>query len=244
LLGAGALAVAVPIGAPPIAAGAIGRFPAIVRAAGRPRCPADLADELASTERADEVVTVESAPGADLARVVAWRRLGRCFVGAGGPWPAFIGSAGISSHHVEGDGTTPAGAYAIGPVMYGIDPDPGVAYPYHRLVCGDWWDEDSTSAQYNTFEHVPCGVRPTFGGASEPLWTEAPWYDFLAVIEYNTDPVVPGRGSGIFIHVSNGTPTTGCVALPEAELLELLRWLRPAARPLVVIGTAAEIEHY
>ena len=34
------------------------------------------------------------------------------------------------------------------------------------------------------------------------------------MIAYNTDPVVPGRGSGIFFHVSTGRPTLGCVSLP------------------------------
>jgi len=31
------------------------------------------------------------------------------------------------------------------------------------------------------------------------------------------------------------------VSLPPADLLSLLRWLRPSARPLIVIGTSREI---
>ena len=58
------------------------------------------------------------------------------------------------------------------------------------------------------------------------------------MIEYNAQPVVPGRGSAIFLHVSTGHPTVGCVSLPESELLRLLRWLRPAARPAIILGTA------
>jgi L,D-peptidoglycan transpeptidase YkuD (ErfK/YbiS/YcfS/YnhG family) len=42
-----------------------------------------------------------------------------------------LGRNGLSDHHVEGDGTTPTGAYGLGPVIYGLAPDPGVRYPYH-----------------------------------------------------------------------------------------------------------------
>lgn len=61
------------------------------------------------------------------------------------------------------------------------------------------------------------------------------------MIAYNTDPVVPGRGSGIFVHASTGRPTLGCVSLPLPQLLTLLRWLRPAQRPLIVMGTRRTI---
>src|SRR5437763_15204075 len=30
---------------------------------------------------------------------------------------------------------------------------------YHRIVCGDWWVEDSRSPWYNRFHHVPCGSK-------------------------------------------------------------------------------------
>jgi L,D-peptidoglycan transpeptidase YkuD (ErfK/YbiS/YcfS/YnhG family) len=66
-------------------------------------------------------------------------------------------------------------------------------------------------------------------------------YRHLAVIAYNTKPIVPGRGSGIFLHASTGRPTLGCVSLPLPQLLRLLRWLRPASSPLIVIGTRQQI---
>jgi L,D-peptidoglycan transpeptidase YkuD (ErfK/YbiS/YcfS/YnhG family) len=69
-------------------------------------------------------------------------------------------------------------------------------------------------------------------------------YRYLAVIDYNTHPIVPGRGSGIFLHVSHGNPTLGCVSLPLTQLLELLRWFAPAEKPLVVIGTRATIRKF
>jgi L,D-peptidoglycan transpeptidase YkuD (ErfK/YbiS/YcfS/YnhG family) len=224
--------------------------PAEARRAGgvpgaRRGCPANLADELARTGAASELITVEAAAYATTyATLERWRRSGSCFVAAGGPWPARVGRNGLSDHHREGDGTTPTGAYGIGPVMYGIDPNPGVHYPYHLLVCGDWWDEDPTTPQYNLFVHVPCGKAPPFGGGSEALWTEAPAYDHFAVVEYNSAPIVPGRGSAIFLHVDGGSPTDGCISLAASELGTTLVWLRPADHPTIVIGTAAEIRRF
>src|SRR5260370_1212639 len=77
------------------------------------------------------------------------------------------------------------------------------------------------------------GAHPPFGGDSEALWRISPQYRYFAVLEYNAHPVVPGRGSAIFLHVSTGRGTAGCVSLPETELLRLLRWLRPAAAPVI-----------
>ena len=113
-----------------------------------------------------------------------------------GPWRARVGYNGLSAHHREGDGTTPTGTYRLGPVVYGLDPDPGLAFRYHRLACGDWWDEDSGSATYNSFRHVRCGAGPPFGGDSEALWRVTVAYRLFAFIEYNvaTYPFAGERG--------------------------------------------------
>src|SRR3954466_6650049 len=99
-----------------------------------------------------------------------------------GPWRARVGRNGVSARHREGDGTTPAGRFGFGPVVYGLDSDPGVHLRYHRLVCGDWWDEDPRSPSYNRFRHVGCGSAPPFRGGSEPGWGAPP-------------PVARGRGA-------------------------------------------------
>jgi L,D-peptidoglycan transpeptidase YkuD (ErfK/YbiS/YcfS/YnhG family) len=152
-----------------------------------------------------------------------------------GPWRARVGRNGLSAHHREGDGTTPTGTYGIGPVVYGLDPDPGLQLRYHRLVCGDWWDEDSRSPTYNTVRHVPCGSSPPFGGGSEALWRITPAYRLFALIQYNVAPVVAGRGSAIFLHVDTGRATNGCVSLPLGELRSLVRRLRAGATISVTV---------
>ena len=40
---------------------------------------------------------------------------------------------------------------------------------------------------------------------------------------------VPGLGSAIFLHVDDGSATSGCVSVPRASLLRLLRWEKGAA---------------
>jgi L,D-peptidoglycan transpeptidase YkuD (ErfK/YbiS/YcfS/YnhG family) len=209
---------------------------------GSEACPDNLAEELANTGSATQLMTVD-APGygSTTATFTAWQLESGCWEPAFGPWTANVGTTGVSDHKQEGDGSTPTGAYGIGSTMYGVSANPGVSYEYHQLVCGDWWDEDPSSANYNTFQHVACGTSPPFGGNSEALWTTVPAYDYFAVIDYNVNPVVPGAGSAIFLHVSTGDPTQGCVSLPEADLVSVLDWLSPAADPMIVIGTDAEI---
>ena len=128
--------------------------------------------------------------------------------------------------------------------MFGLAPNPGVRYRYHRVVCGDWWVEDPRSPSYNRFRHVRCGAKPPFRITSEDMSKSPTAYRHLAVIDYNTHPIVPGRGSGIFLHVSHGNPTLGCVSLALPQLLKVLRWFDPAKSPLIVIGTRATIRKF
>jgi L,D-peptidoglycan transpeptidase YkuD (ErfK/YbiS/YcfS/YnhG family) len=194
---------------------------ATLLAAGALLCPAPAG--------VHQLVTVQAPPGATTGVLALWTRSGRCLRRVAGPWRAELGATGLSAHKREGDGATPTGTYRFGSTMYGIAADPGVTFAYHRLTCGDWWDEDPRSPAYNHFVHVACGAAPSFGGDSEALWRISPQYRYLAVVDYNARPAVPGRGSAIFLHVSTGRPTAGCISLPEAELVRTLRWLRPGA---------------
>ncbi len=160
-------------------------------------------------------------------------------------WQSEIGSGEFRDIRREGDHATPTGVYPFGVTMYGNEPIPGGLHdPYHRFVCGDWWDEDPYSAQYNRFVHVPCNSTPPFAAWSEALWTETRAYPYLAVIDYNEHPTTSGPdapGSGIFLHAWMGEPTEGCVALPIPRLLRVLRWLQPADHPVMELGTDAEV---
>lgn len=228
-----------------LAAGAAALAAASTAPASPAACPG-LANRLADTHGATQLVTVVGdAHRRTHASLELWQRSGDgCWRRSGGPWTARVGRGGLSDRKREGDGATPTGAYRLGTTVYGVAPDPGLHLAYRRLACGDWWDEDPASPTYNTFQHVACGARPRFGGGSEALWRQTRAYRHFAVIEVNADPVVPGRGSAIFLHADVGGPTNGCVSLPAPRLLALLRWLRVSARPLIAIGAADEIRRF
>jgi L,D-peptidoglycan transpeptidase YkuD (ErfK/YbiS/YcfS/YnhG family) len=203
-------------------------------------CPPTLPNRL-ETGSATQLVTVIARSRASTQGTLRlWRRRTGCWRALGGPWSAWLGQRGTSPAKREGDRRTPAGVFVFSRVMYGIAPDPGVRVPYRRLVCGDWWVEDPASPYYNQFRHVRCGSMPPFRVKSEDMSRSPTAYRHLAVIAYNTNPVVPGRGSGIFLHASTGRPTLGCVSLPLPRLITTLRWLRPSAAR-IAIGTAADL---
>jgi L,D-peptidoglycan transpeptidase YkuD (ErfK/YbiS/YcfS/YnhG family) len=150
-----------------------------------------------------------------------------------GAMPARVGVSGLSrpTRRHSGDGTTPIGNYGF---VYGFGSrsDPGVTgFTWRHLGPGDCWA--GTPRKYNRWVHrTPCNP------ADENLWAHARVaYRYAAVIDFNYRKPVYGRGSGIFLHVQTGGPTAGCVSLREADLLPVLRWMRPGAR--IVIGPAS-----
>ncbi len=205
-----------------------------------------LVNQLATTNGAQQVIVVD-APNASstTATLSTYENDGQGWYQVFAPMAAVTGSGGWqpAASRVEGDGATPEGIYSFGATMYGTQANPGVQYAYHQLVCGDWWDEDSASPTYNTFQHVACGSTPAFAGQSEALWTEGNAYPSMAVINFNTPPTGPS-GSGIFLHADIGEPTAGCVSLAYANLVEVLRWLQPADHPVIVMGPDAVVRSF
>ena len=219
------------------------RAPAAATSTG---CASNLASSISNTYSAHQLVTVESSGyGTDVATVTLWQKSGTCWQLASGPWSGFIGYNGMTDDKREGDGKTPTGIYGFGPVIYGNAANPGVHETYQPLDCGDWWDEDSSSPTYNTFQDLSCGdTNPPFAnGSSEKLWEETTAYPSFAVIDYNTARV-PGKGSAIFLHASLGHGTAGCVSVPLSDLDWFLRWMQPSQDPLIVMGPASEITRF
>ena len=179
-----------------------------------------------------QLITVTAASrGSSYATFRAYRVTGTKRVLVFGPWTARVGYHGIAppGRKREGDGRTPSGSYGFS-FFFGVDPDPGGAFPYRRAYPYDYWDDDPRSSRYNEWVDA-CKACP--GRYPEPLHN-VPAYDYAAVIAYNTART-PVLGSAIFLHAGTGGPTAGCVSLPVAQLLRVLRWLRPADRPVITI---------
>jgi L,D-peptidoglycan transpeptidase YkuD (ErfK/YbiS/YcfS/YnhG family) len=149
------------------------------------------------------------------------------------PVIAFVGESGVGPTR-EGLGRTPDGVFTL-TQAFGNKPSNGTRLPYFRAGVDDWWDENPTSRLYN--RHVKSSVSP--GGDSENLYDAGHAYAHAVIINYNTDPVVKGAGSGFFLHVSYGAPTEGCVAIAENALNKVMRWLIPADHPVMSIGVGA-----
>jgi len=185
------------------------------------------------------VAVVAPAYGDTVATFTAYQETNGAWQQAFGPWAADIGYNGFAppGQKHEGDGRTPSGSFGFS-FAFGVDPDPGVLLPF-RAVTGPSivWDDDPASPLYNQWVDT---TTANAGAAPEPM-DQVPAYGYGAVIAYNTDPVVPGAGSAIFLHVSTGAPTLGCVALPTGELLAVLRWLDPAAQPRIVMGIPSTV---
>ena len=213
-------------------------------ALGTATCPSNLANDLVTPAAADsrQLITVRAAKDrSTYATARTWSRVDGCWIPVGGPYTARVGRNGVRRNKREGDGSTPAGTFPIGRMMYGNSPSPGVSYPYVRLRCGDWWVEDSKSPAYNTFQRIGCGRKPPFKVTTPDMSASPRAYAHLAVIEYNMHPVVPGRGSGIFLHVQIGKATSGCVSLRRPALVHVLRWLDLDSAPQIAIGTTRSL---
>jgi L,D-peptidoglycan transpeptidase YkuD (ErfK/YbiS/YcfS/YnhG family) len=188
---------------------------------------------------ATQVVTVQSH--GSYATVAAWQ------YSAGG-WhrvlsttSARVGANGVVPAAVrkQGTNTTPGGTFTL-TQAFGIKADPGTALSYHQVTSHDWWVEDNNSAYYNQMRtDTQGGFNMTLPesnvNGSEHLITHTVPYQYAVVINYNRSPAVPYKGAGIFLHVNGAGSTAGCVSVPLATMVELLRWLTPAGHPRIAI---------
>jgi hypothetical protein len=211
---------------------------------GMAACPSNLADNLGSGIGGTQLL-IELSPSAPSQSGIlqAWSRKPEGCWGLASipgapaePYSAELGYAGSLqlAYRVPDDNTTPIGIFSLGSTIYGnATRSPSSLYPYHHLVCGDWWDETPGDGLYETFQHVTCWVTPPWSWDSEALWTESEPYQHFIDIEM---PHPPDNASGIFLHDDTTTGyTAGCVALPNGELDAVLGWLNPADSPHMVI---------
>ena len=144
-----------------------------------------------------------------------------------------VGRAGIGEKESEGDGITPIGRWPLRRVFYRADrlPAPSTVLSVAEIEPDDAWCDVPSDPNYNRLVRLP------YGALDERLWREDALYDVVAVVGYNDAPVVPGKGSAIFLHVARPdcAPTAGCVALSRGDLLEALAQLTRKDR-LIVLG--------
>jgi L,D-peptidoglycan transpeptidase YkuD (ErfK/YbiS/YcfS/YnhG family) len=142
-------------------------------------------------------------------------------------WRCAIGRGGLGAKTREGDGITPVGRWTLRRVLYRADrlAKPETALPCQAIAPDDGWCDDPTDPAYNR------PVRLPYPASHERLSRDDSLYDVVVVLGHNDDPVVPGAGSAVFLHVARGDygPTEGCVALALPDLLALLKTARPGS---------------
>jgi len=151
-------------------------------------------------------------------------------------FPGFAGSIGEKGFAPvggkrEGDGKSPSGIFPLG-TAFGYYPSVATRMPYREATDEDYWVDDVDSEDYNKW------IRGKPSAASwERMKRDDDQYKYGLVIEYNTNPVVKGMGSAIFLHVwKDGQATAGCVTMPEERVLKILAWLDAPQKSLIIMG--------
>jgi L,D-peptidoglycan transpeptidase YkuD (ErfK/YbiS/YcfS/YnhG family) len=134
----------------------------------------------------------------------------------------------------EGDGKTPSGIFALN-MTFGYNESIQTKMPYRQSLTNDLWIDDVNAGDYNRWVKK----EDTRALSYEKMKRDDNLYKYGIIIEYNTSPVIKGHGSAIFLHVWRGdnTATAGCVAVSEEDIIRILDWLDPKAKPLIIMGT-------
>jgi len=142
-----------------------------------------------------------------------------------------IGRSGIGQKQREGDGFTPIGRWKMAYFLYRPDKltKPRSFLQGFPISRDDSWCDVPNSRHYNQ----PLGfVLPQ---SSESLWRGDDLYDVVIVIDHNSCPFIANQGSAVFIHICSAQTkyTQGCIALNQADMLQLLAISGPQTSVLI-----------
>ena len=131
-----------------------------------------------------------------------------------------IGKKGFTKFKEEGDKKTPTGLFKLGNLYFRKDkyknPDTNLKKIPIKKDMG--WCDDINSSKYNTL------IKTNNKSRHEKMFRKDSTYDLLINIQYNTTTPKKGKGSAIFLHITeNFKPTLGCIAIKKSDMLILLR---------------------
>ncbi len=131
-----------------------------------------------------------------------------------------IGKRGLAKKKIEGDYKTPKGTFELGNLFYRKD---RVKKPVTNLICEPikkqmrWCNDTQSTKNYNKLIY-------NNKLKSEKIYRKDNKYNFLIDIKYNFYKKILGKGSAIFIHLTNNyKPTAGCIALSKKDFLILAK---------------------
>lgn len=157
-----------------------------------------------------------------------------------------VGANGISTDKKEGDKKTPEGVFKA-TMNFGLKDNPGTKesskLPYHKIVEGDFWVDDSESKYYNQLVNTS-NIAKDWNSA-EDLISASPYYNYAVALNYNTE-AVPYKGSAIFIHATKtayDTYSSGCVRIPEEYMKKILSSIDENTK-IVIIENESKLKSY
>lgn len=156
---------------------------------------------------------------------------------ASAPFSVNVGVKGIAEEGEkrEGDVMTPSGFYPIS-FAFGVQKNVDTKMEFRELNKYHVWVCDTSSDDYNQWVEDITG-KYLNNKKNEHLLSIQPQYKYAIVIDYNSDPIVKGLGSAIFIHVQKKThsKTAGCIAMAEKDIVDLIKWIDPSKDPHIYI---------
>lgn len=178
-----------------------------------------------------------------------WKAAGRAIkvsIGrAGSAWGLGLHDAHAGPRKREGDGRSPAGVFRLG-TAFGYADTLRTALPYAAMQATHYCVDVTSSPLYNRIVDTRDVGAAAVQGSTEPMRRDIHVggdvrYKAGFVIEHNSAGL-PGGGSCIFAHLwrKPGEPTSGCTAMDEAAMQQLLRWLDPKQMPVFVLLPQAE----
>ncbi|AYE93929.1 hypothetical protein C0J29_03105 [Mycobacterium paragordonae] len=177
-----------------------------------------------SVGNATQVVSVVSTGGSN-AKMDIYQRTAAGWQPLKTGIPTHVGSAGMAPQAKSGYPATPMGVYSLDSA-FGTAPNPGGGLPYTQVGPNHWWSGDDHSPTFNSMQVCQKAQCPFNTGESENL--QIPQYKHAVVMGVNKNKT-PGGGAAFFFHTTDGGPTEGCVAIDDATLVSIIKWLRPGA---------------
>ena len=131
-----------------------------------------------------------------------------------------IGKMGVTNNKIEGDKKTPSGLFSLGKLFYRKDKNqkPITKLNLISIKKNMGWCDDVKSKKYNKLIDINSKLK------CEKIFRKDYKYDYLIPINYNTKKTKLGKGSAIFIHLTeNYYPTAGCIGIKKKDMLILLK---------------------
>lgn len=138
----------------------------------------------------------------------------------------------------EGLRRSPVGIFTI-PLAFGKDQanNWSVKMPYQQISDTIFCGGDQQSKNYNRIVDIRSELPEDWSqGENMQDYVNQGVYTYGAVIGHNYQQTIPGLGSCFFIHVWRGLgkPTAGCTAVEENNAKEIISWLDPEKKPILV----------